>query len=117
MAVAWPSGVPSKILRAGASNAAPEVAIRSQTDSGLARQRAVFTAAPDVWSGAIRMTYAQYVTFKAWRAGLGGAVFDWPGHPGGSTVAARFIAGQQGAAAPDQATPKWLVPVMIEVLP
>jgi hypothetical protein len=111
----WPPGVPSRILRAGASEAAGETAARSATDSGLARQRKTFTAAPEVISGTIRMTYAQWVEFRDWRKAIGGATFNWPGHPSG-TVEARFVAGAQGPATPDAQTPKWLAPVSIEIL-
>lgn len=117
MPATWPVGVPFKILRAGASTGEGELAIRSNTDSGLTRQRAAFTAAPDTYAGNIRMTWAQYETFKAWRKGLRGATITWAGHPGGGSVTARFIAGEQGRPTPDTQTAKWLVPVSLEVLP
>lgn len=117
MPATWPVGVPDKLLRAGAALAEGEVAIRSPTDSGFARQRAAFTAAIDTYTGNIRMTYANYVTFAAWRKGLLGGPFTWASHPSGSSVTARFVAGSQGTPAPDAQTAKWLVPVAIEVLP
>lgn len=117
MPASWPGGVPYRILRSGGSIAAGETAIRSPTDSGLARQRAASTAALDIVSGPIRMTWAQYVTFEAFRKGLGGATVTWPGHPSGSSVTARFVAGAGSQPAPDPQTGKWLVPVSIEVLP
>lgn len=118
MAATWPAGVPYRILAAGASEAAGETAIRSSTDSGLQRQRKVFTAAFDVISGSIRMSRAEWVIFRDWRKALGGAVFDWPGHPDhpGETVQCRFVAGSQGVATRDSQTPKWLVPVSIEIM-
>ena len=115
MAATWPSGVPYNILRNGAAYGEGETVARSNTDSGRARQRAIYTAALDTVSGSIRMTWAEYLTFKAWRRGLGGAVFDWPGMIGG-TVEARFVGGQQGGPTPDSQTPKWLVPVTIELM-
>lgn len=118
MATAWPDGVPFRLLRQGSSLASPERAIRSSTDSGKARQRAVFTASPRAFAGNIRMTAAQMETFIAWRDGLGGGVFTWPRHPTLlSPVDARFVAGGQGPATPDSQTPKWIVPVAIEILP
>lgn len=105
------------MLRSGGSVAEGETAIRSPTDSGLARQRAAFTAAPDVWTGNIRMTWAQYVTFSAFRKGLGGATFTWPADMLHGAVTARFVAGAGSQPTPDAATSKWLVPVSIEVLP
>ena len=117
MPATWPVGVPFKLLRAGASTGEGELAGRSNTDSGLVRQRAMFTAAPDSYAGNIRMTYANYVTFKAWRKLLRGGTFTWEGHPSGGTFTARFIAGEQGRPGPDPQTSKWLVPVVIEVLP
>lgn len=117
MPATWPAGVPSRILRSSGNIAEGETAIRSPTDSGLARQRAAFTAAPDVWSGNIRMTWAQYVTFAAFRKGLGGATFTWPADTLHGAVTARFLAGGGSTPMPDPETAKWLVPVRIEVLP
>ena len=116
MPATWPSGVPYKLLRAGASAPEGELVGRSPTDSGLARQRKMFTAAPNGFSGQIPMTWAQYLTFRAWRQGLGGATFNWLGSPGGETLECRFIAGAQGAPTPHQAAAKWLVPVAFEVI-
>ncbi len=117
MPATWPVGVPDKLLRAGASYAEGEIAIRSETDSGLARQRAAFTAALDQVGGNIRMTRAQYMTFKAFRQGLGGATFNWLGHPSGGTYEARFVAGAGSAPTPDPQSAKWLVPVRLELMP
>ncbi len=117
MPATWPVGVPFKLLRAGASTGEGELAARSNTDSGLVRQRAVFTAALDTYAGSIRMTLAHYETFKAWRKGLRGGTFTWAGHPSGGSVTARFVAGEQGRPTPDSQTSKWLVPVSIEVVP
>lgn len=115
MPASWPA-VPYKILRSGAGIAEGDRAIRSPTDSGLARQRAASTAALDIVTGSIRMTWDEYVTFAAFRKGLGGATVTWPGHPSGS-VTARFVAGAGSQPTPDSATSKWLVPVSLEVLP
>lgn len=117
MPATWPAGVPYKILRAGANTKEGETAIRSNTDSGFVRQRAATTAALDSYAGNIRMTLANYETFKAWRKGLGGGTFTWAGHPSGGSVTARFLAGEQGDPQPDPQTSKWLVPVRIEVIP
>lgn len=117
MPAAWPVGVPFKILRQGASFRAPDLTIRSQTDSGLGRQRRVFTAAQKGFAGPIRMTQAQLVAFDAWRDDLAGGTFTWPEHPFTlAPVEARFVTGEQGNPSPDPATPKWLVPVSIEVM-
>lgn len=117
MPATWPVGVPFKLLRSGAGVTPGETAVRGETDSGFARQRAAFTAALDVWTGTIRMTWAQWETFAAWRKALGGAAFTWLGHPSGAAKVARFVAGQQGAATADTQTAKYLVPVAIEILP
>lgn len=116
MAASWPSGVPFKLLRDGAAFIEGEVAVRSDTDSGFQRQRAEFSAALDGVSGSIRMTFAEYETFRAWRKDLGGGAFDWPGHPSGETVTARFVAGEQGESTADAQTHKLLVPVRMEFL-
>lgn len=116
MPATWPA-VPYKILRAGASAPEGVTAIRSNTDSGLVRQRAAATAALDIIAGPIRMTWAEYVTFKAFRKGLGGGTVTWLGHPSGGSVTARFVAGEQGDPTPDPQTAKWLVPVRLEILP
>lgn len=117
MPATWPSGVPYKLLRAGASAPEGELVGRSPTDSGLARQRKTFTAAPDGFAGQIPMTWAQYVTFRVFRKALGGATVNWPGGPENTTLEVRFIAGAQGAPTPHQAAAKWLVPVAFEVIP
>ena len=117
MPATWPSGVPYRLLRQGAAFTPPERVIRSQTDSGLARQRAAFTAGLDKFNGTIRMSEAELADFIPWRDGLGGGTFTWAGHPtAGGSVEARFVGGEQGAAQPDSQTPKWLVPVSIEVI-
>jgi hypothetical protein len=117
MPASWPAGVPHRLLRGGATYRAPDLVQRSQTDSGKARQRQVFTAADKVFAGNIRMTQAQLVTFIAWRDALGGGTFNWPYQPlTGALVEARFVAGEQAQPASDPVTPKWLVPVTIEVL-
>ena len=103
MPATWPDGVPYRVLQAGASAPEGEVAMRSPTDSGFQRQRAEFTAALDEVTGNIRMTWAQYLTFRAFRKGLGGGAFTWAGYPGGS-VTARFKAGAQGAPSSDGQT-------------
>jgi hypothetical protein len=116
MAEAWPTDIPFKLLGSGAAVAPGESVIRSPTDSGLQRQRAATSVALDTFNGSIRMTWSEFVIFDAWRKGLAGGAFDWPGHPSGVTKESRFVAGAQGAAARDSATVKWLVPVSIEVL-
>jgi hypothetical protein len=101
----------------GSNYQPPELVQRSPTDSGLARQRQVFTATQKIFSGNIRMKQANLVTFDAWRDGLGGGTFNWPAHPFTlALVEARFVAGQQGVPAPDSATSNWLVPVAIEIV-
>lgn len=116
MAATWPAGVPFLLQRNGAAIRPGSRAARSDTDSGLARQKNVFSAAPRGIAGAIRMTWEQYDDFETWRQALGGGAFDWPGHPSGSTVLARFVAGDEGEPSPDPATHTLLVPVSIEYL-
>jgi hypothetical protein len=116
MAATWPTGVPFLIQRNGAAMKPGTRAARSDTDSGLARQKNVFSAAPRGIKGPIRMTWEEYEEFEDWRQALGGGAFNWPGHPSGSTVLARFVAGDEGEPQPDPATPKYLVPVSIEYL-
>ncbi|MEP7211140.1 MAG: hypothetical protein ABI740_09915 [Alphaproteobacteria bacterium] len=118
MAVAWPDGVPYVLKRDGASFAQGETVDRSNTDSGLARQRAMFTAAPDVFAGVLKMSKAQLEDFIAFRRSLQGAVFTWPSHPLTlDPVDARFIAKAQGPITMDGSTARFVVPVQIEVLP
>lgn len=117
MPATWPIGVPDKIIESSGSFAEGETAIRSPTDSGLARQRAAFTAALDQIGGNIRMTLVDYETFRDWRKALGGSTFTWAGHPSGP-VEARFVAGAGSTITKDpKAAGKWLVPVKIEVMP
>ena len=110
----WPA-VPHRFLRAGFEHDPGDPVERSSTDSGRARQRAVFTATDGQHSGTIRMTRAEYLVFQTWRNDLKGAVFTRP-HPvtGEAGCRCRFVAGKQGAARPDTQTPKWLVPVVLE---
>lgn len=115
MPATWPA-VPYRVLRSSGAITEAELVGRSQTDSGLARQRAMFTAAPDKVTGTIRMTYAQYETFAAWRKGLKGSTANWLGHPSGGTKEVRFVAGEQGTPTPDGQTSKWLVPVSMEII-
>lgn len=118
MPAAWPAGVPFKLRRSGAGVTPGETVGRSSTDSGLPRQRAMYTAAIDEYAGTLRMTWAQWVTFDTFRKSVGGGTVTWPGHPGGGSVTVRFVAGKQGTANPDdQAAGKFLVGVVMEVLP
>ena len=118
MAVDWPAGVPYRILREGVGYDPGETVARSPTASGLARHRSEFTAAPDGFSGNIRMSEAEMVSFFAWRRNtLKGGTFNWLGHPWAATVEARFVAGSQRPPTLDPKAPKWLVPVVIEILP
>lgn len=118
MPAAWPSGVPYKLRESGGALAEGETSIRSPTDGPLARQRKIYTVGIDQVSGVIPMTWAQYLTFKAFRQALGGTTFLWAGHPSGGTVEARFVAGVGSSVAKDaNARAKWLVPVRIEIMP
>lgn len=116
MPATWPEGVPYRVLFSGAAVTDGETAMRSSTDSGLQRQRAQFTAAPDTVQGPIRMTRAQRETFAAWRKELGGGTFNWLGYQAGYVAVCRFVAGEQGPGGGDQQTGKWLVPVSIEIM-
>ena len=116
MPATWPSGVPTRVLFNGASLPEGETAIRSPTDSGLARQRAQFRGAFDRVTGSISMTRTQYETFGAWRKGLGGGTFNWTGYKAGFTAVCRFVAGEQAPPTGNAQTGKWLVPVAIEVM-
>ena len=114
----WPADVPQRMLRSGFEYEPGDPVERTPTDSGLARQRRMQTAMPERFSGPIRMTRAQMLAFTDWRNAVGGAVIT-RNHPltGDAGVSCRFVAGEQGPPRPDPATPKWLVPVVLEVLP
>ena len=114
--VNWPPNVPHRFLRAGAKLSPGDRTARSPTDSGLARQRAVYSFVPDQISGVIKMTEAEMATYLAWRDGVAGGVILRPHPVTGAMIRCRLIAGQQGAPSPDSATPKWIVPIAIEVL-
>lgn len=117
MPAAWPAGVPYVLLWDDAVRINPEKGMRSPTDSGLQRQRQVFTATQKGFAGTIKMTQAQLQDFEAWYDDLAGGTFTHPKHPfTGAPAEARFIVGRVGEAKPDSRSVKWLQPVAFEFL-
>jgi hypothetical protein len=64
MATPWPSTLPDYFLKGGLGGAFGDPKIRSTPDVGPAKQRRRTTAAPDRYTGKIRMTATQFGTFK-----------------------------------------------------
>lgn len=116
MAADWPDDIPTtdNTLRASFRFIPPERVIQSQTDSGKARSRKVFTASPYKYAGVIRMLQADMLTFVNWRDGIGGAAFNWTNPMIGGAILARFVPGEQGDPTWDPQVQRWAVPYMIE---
>ena len=115
MPLTWPVGLPFVILRDGASRVAPDKGLRTQTDSGFARQRQQFTAVQKGFAGNIPLSLAQVPDFEAWVDELAGGTFTYPEHPFTLAPAeGRFVVGKVGPARPDPQKPRWLMPVEIE---
>ena len=115
MPALWPENMPYMLLREGAERIKPETGMRTETDSGKARQRQQFTATDNGFAGNIPMSKAQVVAFEAWYDSLDGGTFTYPEHPFTDLpTEARFIVGRVGPARLDPAHPRWLYPVAIE---
>ncbi len=66
MAIEWPSGVPTTVVRESFSRGAKSVVIRSENDHGPVKRRRRFTAATRKVTYVLYMTAAQLVTFENW---------------------------------------------------
>lgn len=114
-AISWPETVPNKFLLGSFQLIPPERTISSQTDSGLARTRKVFTAAAYQYAGSISMTATEMAALLNFRDMIGGARFNWVEPVYGLTIEARFVPGRQGAPTPHPQGPgRWVVPVVLE---
>lgn len=117
MPATWPPGVPYRLLEEGAERINPEKGLRSQTDSGLGRQRQQFTAVQNGFAGNIKMLASALADFEAWYDELAGGTFNYPKHPfTGAVAEARFIVGRVGPARFDRQKARWMMPVAIEFL-
>lgn len=91
----WPTAeLPAAVLRARYQYAVPRNAIRTQMDSGLARERRRFSDPPLRVPVTWRMTAAQVSFFRSWvRARVGVAFFNiaLPVDEGTPTVEARLV--------------------------
>ena len=82
MAVPWPPGVPTTLLRQGFGHTPPDNLLRSDMERGH-KQRRTATGTPERVSGALRLKAADYLTFKSFvETDLvsGSLRFDFP-HP------------------------------------
>jgi hypothetical protein len=79
----WPVSLPQHLEIDGFENAFPETVERTPMESGPAKQRRRFTAAPEPVKGAVILSNAQHATLKTFfkTTCVGGAIaFDWV-HP------------------------------------
>lgn len=112
----WPEGK-GKPLSDDFNYAFPDLAVRSETDTGPAKQRRTSTSAPSVVQMVYVMTTAEWEWLEAFykTEAAGGAVwFDWWYPVKRAIFPARFLVG----SAPQVKTkkPGWLVGVTLEVM-
>ncbi len=90
----WPGTLPTKVMQDGFAEGQPNAAIRTQMDSGPAKQRNRFTTLNLPFSGTFIMTSAQVDTFWTfYRTTLGNGAGSFDGLPHlrtGATVVHRF---------------------------
>lgn len=94
MAVAWPVGLPSVIEEPSYGLEFGDSRLRSQMDVGPAKVRRRSTREIDNHTGVIRMTTAQYTTFRTfYKTDLNGGVTPFTiAHPiSGETLTFRFV--------------------------
>lgn len=103
----------------GYSNQFPQLADRTEVDTGPAKQRYVGSGAPHRIQQSYLMTTAEKEWLRWFHAspdgGAGGAVwFDWTCPELAQVLPARFVAGADPAVTPKP--PSWVVTVQLDVL-
>ncbi len=65
MAIAWPAGVRTSVLRQGYVPAPAAEFIESQMERGT-KTRRISSGSPEIHSCALRLPFAEYILFQAW---------------------------------------------------
>lgn len=84
MTAIWPSTIPQRPLRSGATGGLPNTLLRTQMEAGVAKVRRKYTAGPEVMALTWRMSWSQWSTLRSFieQTIAGGAqVFTLPHHP------------------------------------
>lgn len=117
-ALDWPAGLPPVLRLEGLTNRLPVGVIRTAMETGPAKQRPRFTAAPEPLSGSLLLTREQTLlldTFWQVTLAMGALSFNWI-HPRTLEEAEmRFIATTAPEYSP--ADGLWVVRLELEVLP
>ncbi len=91
----WPATLPQNFEQEGYSELSPDMTVRTKMDTGPAKVRRRFTAAPYPMSGTMRMTKDQTVdldTFYQTTTHGGADVFTFIHPRKGTTLSCRFTA-------------------------
>lgn len=117
---AWSSLVPDTFQRDGFSNTLQSGLIRTDMETGNAKQRRRFTATTRTFAGNIIMTTAELAYFETWfdTVVFGGALaFDFPHPVTGTTTEMRFKHQDPiYQIDPDGDTGDWRVSFTLEVI-
>ncbi len=90
----WPVSLPEYVLAAGYQEEEPETAVRTAMETGPAKARRRFTAAPRPIKCAVRLSLAQQATLSAFYQStlVGGSLaFDWVHPVSRAAVTMRFV--------------------------
>lgn len=119
MTEAWPGTLPQRFLIAGNQQAVGDGRLVSQTDTGPGKMRPRSSAVPDVFSGSMRMTGAQWadlMTFGKTTLGGWSLPFTMPATDEGDDWLVRF----RKDGLPSRTNiggDRWTVSMTIEILP
>lgn len=113
----WPDTLPQSPLLDGLRESPPEIAIRTNFDSGIDQVRPRFSTGPRQLPMQLLLTTAQLQTFDDFYLGtlLGSLAFNWVSPRTGDTVEFRFVE----KPGPYEAITSnlWRVPFTLELLP
>lgn len=122
MTTIWPATLPQRPLADSFEERWGATVLRTQMDTGAAKQRPRYSAAVEPLQVSYRMTPAQVETLRAFvRDTLAGGALPFEmTHPRtGATVTVRIVAGPDGPVTlrPWQAGVRWIAALKLEILP
>ncbi|WP_119305216.1 hypothetical protein [Dongia deserti] len=116
----WPASLPQDVLVDGYEHNWGVGTIRSQTDTGPAKQRRRFTAVPRPFKALTEVDRTQLATLYAfWRdtLAMGSLPFDWVYPPTQATVTFRFISDEPPRDRPLPGAQLFEVSMNLEIMP
>jgi len=117
MSIVWPPGLPQESLLAGNSETPPNTTLRTQMDTGPAKVRRRYTAAPRQFQRSVMLTESQVSTldtFYVTTTAGGTSVFTWTHPRTGASVDFRFVSPPVYSALGGDL---WRADMSLEILP